>query len=147
MKKGFIFSTVLMIVLCLSTLAGATFALFTSESNVNIAVTSGKVEVEGTVDEVELYSLDVLQSGTFENGGTAVIDGNKLLLSNVTPGDKAVIKINVDNKSNVNTIWRFVWECSEGTELMSYMNVTIDSLEAGAIKSHKSAWKIHRRKG
>lgn len=140
MKKGFIFSTVLMIVLCLSTLAGATFALFTSESNVNIAVTSGKVEVEGTVDEVELYSLDVLQNGTFENGGTAVIDGNKLLLSNVTPGDKAVIKINVDNKSNVNTIWRFVWECVDGYELMSGMIVTINGTEYGAIKSYNSAW-------
>ena len=142
MKKRHLLVSLMTLVLCLTLISGATFALFTSESKVNIAVTSGKVEIEASVKDITLYSMGVEQTGTFENGGTALFDGGLLTLSNITPGDKVNFTVKVDNKSNVNTIWRFVWECSEGTELMSYMNVTIDSLEAGAIKSHKSAWEV-----
>ena len=142
MKKRHLLVSLMTLVLCLTLISGATFALFTSESKVNIAVTSGKVEIEASVQDIVLYSMGVEQTGTFENGGTALFDGGLLTLSNITPGDKVNFTVKVDNKSNVNTIWRFVWECSEGTQLMSYMNVTIDSLEAGAIKSHKSAWEV-----
>ena len=50
MKKK-ITSAVLTIVLCLSLIAGSTYALFTSEDTVNIAVTSGKVNVVATITE------------------------------------------------------------------------------------------------
>ena len=43
MKKSVILSSIMLIALCLSLITGATFALFTSESSVNIAVSSGKV--------------------------------------------------------------------------------------------------------
>ena len=142
MKKSILVSSFLIIALCLSVLIGSTFALFTSEDKVNIAVTSGTVEVEATVQDIVLYSMGEQQSGTFENGGTVSIDGGLLTLSNVTPGDKVTFAIKVNNLSNVRTIWRFVWECTEGAPLMSYMNVTIDNLDAGAIKSHRSAWEI-----
>lgn len=57
MKKNIILSSVLTILLCVSLIAGSTFALFTSESSVNIAVTAGNVEVVATIDEnLELYS-------------------------------------------------------------------------------------------
>lgn len=75
MKKGFLLSSFLMIALCLSAIVGSTFALFTSESTTNIAVTSGKVEVEASVQDVVLYSMGEQQSGSFENGGTVSIDG------------------------------------------------------------------------
>ena len=91
MKKRILISSILAIVLCFSMITGATFALFTSESKVNIAVTSGKVEVTASVDEVKTYSKGVLQAkGTFENGGTAVYDEklNELALNLITPGDK-----------------------------------------------------------
>lgn len=140
MKKRLLLSSIVMIVLCAVLFTGATFALFTSESKVNIAVTSGKVEVEATVEDITLYSMDVEQVEKFENGGTATVEGNQLVLSKVTPGDKAEILINIDNKSNVNTIWRFVWECADGYDLMSGMIVTINDTEYGAIKSYNSAW-------
>ena len=53
MKKLFKSKTflgaVLSIALCVSLIAGATFAIFTSESKVNIAVNSGTVKVTATV--------------------------------------------------------------------------------------------------
>lgn len=56
------------IALCMSLMAGATFALFTSESKVNIAVTSGKVSVVANIDETsvqtkQLYDAEWLQKG------------------------------------------------------------------------------------
>ena len=102
MKKLFKSKTflgaVLSIALCASLIAGATFAIFTSETKVNIAVTSGKVNVTATVDNLRLYSLDNIdlaeltgtekertEEGTFINGGTAGLTGNALTLDRLTP--------------------------------------------------------------
>ena len=58
MKKKILLSSILTIALCLSLIAGSTFALFTSESKVNIAVTSGKVEMLANVTNLETWSLE-----------------------------------------------------------------------------------------
>ena len=52
MKNKIIVSSILTIALCLSMIAGYTFALFTSESQVNVAVTSGEVKVVATAGAV-----------------------------------------------------------------------------------------------
>lgn len=56
MKKKLIFGSALGIIMCSSLIAGATMALFTSESKVNIAVTSGKVDVSAEAKEVTTYT-------------------------------------------------------------------------------------------
>ena len=62
-------SSVASIALCSSIAVGGTFALFTSESKANIAITSGKVEVVATVGNLKTYSMGVEQAnGVFENG-------------------------------------------------------------------------------
>lgn len=104
MKKRMLFASLLVIVLCVCLISGATYALFTSESEVNITVSSGKVEVKAELSDLKVYSLDVEQAnGNFENGGTATLDENegKLLLSNVTPGDKVTFVLKVTNNSTV----------------------------------------------
>ena len=66
MKKLFKSKTflgaVLSIALCASLIAGATFAIFTSESKVNIAVTSGTVKVTAEVTGLTLYSPTTLNA-------------------------------------------------------------------------------------
>ena len=71
MKKKALLSSVLVIALCLCLIAGSTFALFTSQSKVNIAVTSGKVDVVASVEAFKLYSVEAKEDGTIvdENGG------------------------------------------------------------------------------
>ena len=61
MKRRTIITSVLVIVLCLGLISGSTFALFTSEDSVNIAVTSGKVNVVATIDadSLKVYSATV----------------------------------------------------------------------------------------
>ena len=125
MKKKVILSSVLAIALSASIAVGGTFALFTSESKVNVAITSGKVEVVATVSDLATYSAvaaaggelvdengatynyAATTTGTFTNGGTATItNGNTLTLDRVTPGDKVEFNINVANNSNVAVKYR-----------------------------------------
>ncbi len=113
MKKKALVSSILTIALCFSVIAGATFALFTSNSEVNIAVTSGKVNLEAYIDETTLAtsSLGVAQdAGKFAVGGTASFDKEAdLTLTNIVPGDKATFKINVKNNSTVDIMYKITW--------------------------------------
>ncbi len=126
-KRSIIVSAVLAIIMCVSLAAGATFALFTSESKVNITVSSGKVNVVATIEDLQTYSgkdltgnaeddaknrifatdnQDAFPGGEnlkFTNGGTATLDPAKqtLTLDKMTPGDKVTFNIKVQNDSNV----------------------------------------------
>ncbi len=109
MKKKALVSSILTIALCLSLIAGSTFALFTSTDSVNVAVTAGKVEVVATIDGLQTYSMGNATevNGTFANGGTATFtDAKELVLDKVTPGDKASFNVNITNNSNVVTSYR-----------------------------------------
>jgi predicted ribosomally synthesized peptide with SipW-like signal peptide len=110
MKKKLIITSVMTIAVCLSLIAGSTFAYFTSTSKANIAATAAKVNVAASIDEstLELYSLDVKQTHiyngkkAFENMGTAEFDADgNLVLDRIAPGDKVKFNIAVDNESNI----------------------------------------------
>jgi hypothetical protein len=112
MKKRIILSSIITMLLCFCMIGGATYALFTSETSVNIAVTSGKVKVEAGIENLKLYSLGVEQTNVFENGGTAVYDETTgiLTLTNVTPGDKVEFDIVIENLSNIDIQYRANWK-------------------------------------
>ena len=127
MKNRIIVSSILTIALCLSMIAGSTFALFTSESKVDIAVTSGTLDVDAVINnDLQLSSLGVAQTGTFANGGTATLAGDTLTLDKLTPGDKATFSITVTNNSNVAMNYRFVWSV-EG-DLYPFLTATVDGV-------------------
>ena len=98
---------------------GTTFALFTDKAETKINVKSGKIDLnlelnsglnlysavyDGTGEVLDennqKYSL-VEQTGSFLNGGTATVEGNDILVSNITPGDKIAFKLNISDDSNV----------------------------------------------
>ena len=126
-KRNVIVSSFMAIALCMSIVAGATFALFTSNSSVNIAITSGNVEVTATASDLTVYSPTSVNEdgivnadnavdengGKFVNGGTATLTGSELKLDNMTPGDKATFKITVKNKSTVAIKYRTVIEAQD----------------------------------
>ncbi len=148
-KSRVILSAVLSIVVCLSVIAGATFALFTSETQTNIAVTAGKVDVSATIDSLELYSPAAISSDgvitndanvageTFYNGGTATLDGAKLTLDKITPGDKATFKIRIANNSNVAVQYRSVVRTLSDSGLFDGLNVVIGDIFDGNTKYSK----------
>lgn len=143
-KKSIILSAMLTIVMCASLIAGATFALFTTNSKVNIAVTSGKVDVTATVDNFKLYSLenidattyegtevDRTSAGTFINGGTAKFNGGELTLDRLMGGDKVTFAINVVNNSNVVVKYRALVSVKD-YGLYEGLNVTLGDMTGGA---------------
>ena len=118
MKNKIIISSILTIAMCFSLIAGSTFALFTSESKVNVAVNSATVSVTATP------TAPVMGSTLGDHLGSATANGNTLTLKNFVPGDYATFKINVVNDSTVNVKYRTVIT-GEG-ELFSGLVVTID---------------------
>ncbi len=150
MKKKVLLTSILAIVCCVSLMVGATFALFTSESEVNIAVTSGKVSVVATVGEVNTfsavaddagtlvdengnkYSYAEQTAGTFANGGTAVVgEDGTLTLANVTPGDKAEITVNVTNTSTVNVMYRATAKNADAENVDLFNALVVDAQPGG----------------
>ena len=133
MKKKVILSSVLSIVLCLSLICGATFALFTDTDTVNVAVTSGKVSMTATVDPdsirvASLEDADWKAEGvtTFTNGGSVTFTDNKISFDRITPGDRMQFQITVTNYSNVKILYRTMLRMLSGSELFKALTVKID---------------------
>ena len=116
MKKKTLLASLVATALCLCIIVGSTFALFTSEVSVNMAATSGTVDVVASVDENSLVTTSfgvVQQYGYFQLGGTAKYDAvNGLTLSNMAPGDAVEFNIQVKNNSNVAIKYRVKWAIS-----------------------------------
>ena len=149
-KKNVIFSAVLSIALCAALLAGSTFAYFTASSKVNIAVTSGKVDVVATADGLKLWSLESIDpssltgtevertnDGTFINGGTAAMDGGDLKLDGITAGDRVSFNITIKNNSNINVKYRVVVSASYDEGLFNELEMSFGDYKGKFI----SVWK------
>ncbi len=146
MKRNTIVSSILMILMCISLIVGSTFAIFTSEATVNIAISSGKVKVNLTIGNLKLYSIPtiseemiandsddnyVLQESTFKNGGTATLDGTnqQLTIDKITPGDKVTFDIVLKNNSTVATLYRVNYALATKNELDGYSELLPESTE------------------
>ncbi len=161
-KGSIILASLASIAVAGSVMAGATYALFTSESKTNIAVTSGTVDVTATISDFTTYTGDdltgdattdatkikksteySLENGEFKNGGTASLTDNTLTLEYMTPGDKVTFTIKVENKSTVSVKYRTKVSLSDDTGLYSglelkigeYTDVAISDWEALAVNS------------
>lgn len=161
-RRNVLLSSIITIILCLSVIAGSTFALFTDEDSFNIAVTSGEVDVAASIVDLERYSAAKVAGTTnaaemidengkayyyngplanFTNGGTAEIVDGKLTLDKITPGDKVKFTVKADNNSNVQILYRVKVECISGEFLMNALNVKFGSeFTTTGLTSYTSAW-------
>ncbi len=113
--------------------AGTTYALFTSEANNEVTVVSGKVALKTEIKDLKLYSLsettgevEEIEGETFTNGGTVVIDGDKVALDKITPGDKVEFTIVVTNESNVDIKYHKFFQTLNDTGLCDGLDVKVD---------------------
>ena len=130
-KTKVLLSSLAAIAMSASLAAGATYALFTSEDRVNIAVTSGKVKINANVDvnSMEMWSRNVTGlTGTWVNGGTADLTEEDVTLELITPGDGISFNIDVTNESNVAIQYRTVVACETGAALYEGLKVSLDYL-------------------
>ncbi len=123
-KTKVILGSTMTIAMCASLIAGSTLAMFSSRSNVNVAITSGKVDVVASVDTASLkgYSTQweesahsyvqkptseltvegvALPANTFLAGGTFTYDAGELKLDSIAPGDAVEFQLNIENKSTL----------------------------------------------
>lgn len=141
-KRKIVVSSLMAIGFCASLITGATYALFTSQSDVNIAVSSGKVNVNAFVDNIKLYSPTLVSEKgevinndnaaigtTFANGGKVFFSNNNLVLENITPGDKVEFDINIENNSNVTINYRTLIGCEYGTGLFDGLVVKMNNIK------------------
>lgn len=130
MKKKILLTSIAVIALCLCLIAGSTFALFTTSTNVNIAVTAGNLDVEAGIlgKTLKLRSLgdavDEFNRDVFANGGIAKLDGGKLILDRMTPGDGLCFQVQVKNTGDVNVKYKVNW--SIPTTAKDKDNKTVD---------------------
>ncbi len=156
--KKVILSSILSLVLCVSLIAGGTFALFTSDSKTNIAVNSGKVEVVATLEKAEgewVYSPSAIdydseeipssatnaadqKTGEFVNGGFATLNEEKLTLTNMTPGDKVMLNIRITNNSSVAVKYSTRLWVSENDGLFEGLKVSVNN--APFTYTQQTAW-------
>lgn len=130
MKKKILLTSIAVIALCLCLIAGSTFALFTTSTKVNIAVTAGNLDVEAAIleDTLKLRSLgdavDKFDRDVFANGGIAKLEGGKLILDRMTPGDGLCFQVQVKNTGDVNVKYKVNWTIP--TDVQNAAGVTVD---------------------
>lgn len=136
-KRSIIISAILAIMMCASLIVGGTLALFTSNSKVNIAVTSGNVEVVATAEITELSHVD--EDGQTVTGrlfsGDAKFEGNTLTISNMLPKDTVKFNINVQNNSNVTVKYRTVLTVEEDNGLVSWLDIDLNGYKFAGNKA------------
>lgn len=138
MKKSVVLSSVLSIVLCVSLIVGATFALFTSESKVNVAVTSGKVDVVATVDEGSLTHTSVF--GQIAAGTYASLTGDNRVDLKIIPGDEVSFDILIHNNSDIAVQYRTVIEKVTDDGLWDGLEVKFNGVKYEGRNAVKSKW-------
>ena len=140
-KRNVIISAFLAIALCMSVIAGATFALFTSNAKVNLLITSAKVKLlNATIENKKMYSLtevnpDTLEgteedrtaAGTFYLGGTAEFEGNTLTLKKMAPGDRIAFDVKVDNESDIPVKYRVLVKEDGESNLTAALNIFVNN--------------------
>lgn len=141
MKRNVIVSAFLAIALCMSVIAGATFALFTSTAKVNLSITSAKVKLlNATIENKKMYSLtevnpDTLEgteedrtaAGTFYLGGTAEFEGNTITLKKMAPGDRIAFDVKVDNESDIPVKYRVLVKEDGESNLTAALNIFVNN--------------------
>ncbi len=138
-KRKVLVSAILAIALCVSLISGATFALFTSKSEVNIAVTSGKVDVKAVVeglatshqeaDSAEASGYKTVEGSLYSGAAELDADAQTLTVSNLLPMDKISFNIKVTNESNVKIQYRTVIKAVEDDGLFAGLKIKVGEQE------------------
>ena len=145
-KGKAIASSIVSIALSASLAVGGTFALFTSESEVNIAVTSGTVSLIANIDEdsvqtKQLYDTAYTQGVDNMFEGEATFGTEGLTLEKFVPGDGIKFNIVVKNESTVSVKYRTIISCKNDNGLFAGLKVDIDNLANYNGEEYVAKWE------
>ena len=141
-KVSVIAVAILTCIVCVSMIAGATFALFTDNDRVDVSVTTAKLDVSAEITDVEKSS-----NGTDANDRLfAEYDAEEKLLTvdNMLPGDVVTFKVTVTSNATVDVKYRVNFGCTdENSALFDQLLLGVkDTVDAGYqyYVSSTSAW-------
>lgn len=142
-KTKVLASALLTIAMSASLVAGGTYALFTSESAINVAVSSGTVSVVATLDEDKGILLgSTLDAGKLEEKqADYAADTNVVSLTNMVPGDYMEFDINVHNASTVAVKYQTVISVVEDDGLFDGLDVYVDGALLEGSDAKMSKWQ------
>ena len=127
MKRNSLILSILTIVLCATLIAGSSFALFTSESKVNVAVTAGTVKVTATAGDISYTSV----LGAKLEESKAVKNGNVISIDKMVPGDVINFDITIHNESDVTINYRTIFNKISGNNaLFNALKISITNAAA-----------------
>lgn len=119
--------SVLAIALCLSLIAGATFALYQSEAPIDVVVSSAKVDVMATFSNLKLYR-DIAEEDGDPNkwlSGKIVNDEpGEFKLVAMAPCEGFTFDVSVKNNSNISVKWQMQVAIKCDEDIRSYFTVT-----------------------
>ena len=146
-KGKAIASSIMAIAMSASLAVSGTFALFTSESEVNIAVTSGTVSVVANIDEAsvqtkQLYDAEYTQGANNMYEGVATFKDNGVSLEKFVPGDGIKFNIVVKNESTVSVKYRTIISCKNDNGLFEGLQVDIDNKENFNGDEYVAKWEL-----
>ena len=132
-KLKIIIPAALSMLACGGIVAG-TYAIFAKESKVNIAVTTGNIDVVASVDgELTKTHKEANSSGEYEEkdglySGDATLDEAKqeLTLNNMLPMDKVSFNIKIKNNSTVVVKYRTIVKIEEDNGLSKVLEIKVD---------------------
>lgn len=141
-KASVIAIAVLTCIVCLSMIAGATFALFTDNDKVNVSVTTANLSVKAEIADVAKDT-----NGTSENK-QLVYDYNQadklLTIENMLPGDVVTFKVTITSGASVDVKYRVKFGCTtKDSSLFEQMLLGVKDTAEGNYQyyvSSTSAW-------
>lgn len=110
-KVSVIAVAILTCIVCVSMIAGATFALFTDNDKVDVSVTTAKLDVSAEITDVGKSS-----NGTDANDQLfAEYDAEEKLLTvdNMLPGDVVTFKVTITSAATVDVKYRVNFGCTD----------------------------------
>lgn len=136
-KRSIIISAVLAIMMCASLIVGGTLALFTSNSKVNIVVSSANVDVAADVTVAEKWHKDggaTVTGSLYDTGSVEVANGSKqvdVTLNNFVPTDGVKLNVALTNNSTVKVKYRVILSANResGTELLDALKINVNGKE------------------
>ncbi len=155
-KSKLLMTSLATIAMSASLAVGGTYALFTDKADVNIAISSGTVDVTATVENAKVYSgvwnntlgdYESVEQGnlTFLNDvdGTPSVEftSNSLTIEKMTPMDKVTFDIRIQNASTVLASYQTVVGLVDGIELFSGLTVTIGEYDPYDGMTAYSPWQ------
>lgn len=128
-KSNILISACFAIAICISLICGTTYALFTSESNVDVAITSGKVNVTATIDKSSVQTKDLNSDyalGLDHTFGKDIdLTEDEVSLNNIVCGDGIKFNIVITNHSTVAVKYRTVISAVEDNGVFNALTVEI----------------------